>query len=191
VADLHPADATVRDGIPITTAARTLLDIASTLDARELERAFDRGLKGRVLTRHAVAVTLQRAPRRAGGRHLAGLVDAELRAWTETRSEREERFLTLLRAGGLPEPELNVRVGRYTVDALWRQLKFVVEIDGYEYHSTRRSFESDHERDLDLEAGGFRVTRFTAEQVKNKPEAVLVRLTQQLVALETRGPRRN
>ncbi|MGO9961725.1 MAG: DUF559 domain-containing protein [Solirubrobacteraceae bacterium] len=189
--DLHPSDAAVREGIPITSAVRTLADIAPALDSRELERAFDRGLKGRVLTRAAVNATLSRSPRPPGTAHLSVLVADELRTPKETRSEREERFLRLVRAGGLPEPELNVRIGPYRVDALWRTLRLVVEVDGYEFHSTRRSFENDRERDLQLTSQGFSTIRFTAEQVKDRPAMVLVRLAQQLSALEAQRGRSN
>jgi very-short-patch-repair endonuclease len=187
-ASLHPSDADVRDGIPITSAARALLDIAPGLSARELERAFDRGLKGGVLTRDAVSATARRARRHPGARRVGELAAPDPRASTETRSESEERFLALIRAAELPVPELNVRVGRFTVDALWRTQRLIVEVDGYAFHSTRWSFESDRERDLELAAIGFRVMRFTWDQIANRPGWVLVKLAQQLAASRPRGP---
>lgn len=106
-----------------------------------------------------------------------------LRDSTDTRSDNEERLLRLIRAGHLPEPEFNARVGRYTVDALWRPQKLVLEVDSYDYHGTRWSFESDRERDLELAAAGFAVMRITADQLEKQPALVLVRLTQRLAAL--------
>jgi very-short-patch-repair endonuclease len=186
---LHPRDAGRIHNIPITAAARTLLDITPNLTPRQLERAFDRALKSRIVTRHAVAETAARAERRPGAARLAALARAELRAPADTRSEAEERFHGLIRAGGLPEPELNVRLGRYTVDALWRRHRLVVEVDGYEFHSTRWSFESDRERDLELSSAGFEVMRFTWDQILNQPESVLVRLTQRLAGAAAQSRR--
>lgn len=188
---LDPRDATTLHGIPITTAPRALLDITPDLGARDLERAFDRGLKGRLFTRSAVVETVTRSPRRPGAARLAALADAESGAPGETRSLWEERLLALARAGGLPLPEINVLVGGYEVDALWRRQRLVVEVDGFEFHRTRRSFENDHARDLALAAAGFTVMRFTADQLKNEPEMVLVRVAQRLAALETQSSRRS
>ena len=56
-----------------------------------------------------------------------------------TRSEAERRLLELIRAARLPEPEVNVRVGRHAVDFLWREHNLVVEVDGYAFHSSRRA----------------------------------------------------
>jgi very-short-patch-repair endonuclease len=188
-AHLDPCDATRRDRIPITSAARALVDIAPRLGDRGLERAFDHGFKSRVLTRHAVGLTADRLLHRPGARRVAELAAAELPASTETRSRIEERFLRLVRAGGLPEPELNVPLGDYVVDALWRELGLVVEIDSYGFHGTRRSFESDRERDVTLGGVGWRVMRFTRDQIKLRPEWVLVQLTRELTKLQARPAR--
>jgi very-short-patch-repair endonuclease len=72
---------------------------------------------------------------------------------------------------------------------LWRRHGLIVEVDGYGFHSTRRSFENDHERDLALAAAGFIVMRFTRDQIVKQPELVLVRLTRRLAELEIRDPR--
>jgi hypothetical protein len=128
---LAAGDVTVRDGIPVTTAARTVLDIAPGLSDRQLERTFDAGLKERVFTRAAVAAVLDRAGlRHPGAGRLRRLVSAELRTSTITRSRAEERMLELVRAGGLTMPEVNVALGPYEVDFLWREARLVVEVDG-------------------------------------------------------------
>ena len=181
---LDPGDATRRDRLPITSAARALIDIAPELGDRGLERAFDRGLKGRVLTRHAVQLTANRALLRPGARRVAALAAAETLLSTETRTDIEERLLALVRAGGLPEPALNVPLGHYVVDALWRELRLVVEVDSYGFHGTRRSFEGDRERDIILGAAGWRVMRFTRDQIMLRPEWVLVQLTREIAALQ-------
>ena len=190
VAALDPRDATTHHGIPIVSAARALHEIAPDLEDDVLARSFDRALKEKLLTRHGLAATVARYPHRSGGPRLAALARAELRASDDTASEIEARFADLVRAGGLPEPEINVTLlGRYKVDALWRRHRLIVELDGYEYHSTRWSFEADHERDLALTAAGFVVMRFTRDQVVNHPEAVLVAVTRRLAALESQSGR--
>ncbi len=186
---LDAADRASLQGVPVTTVARTLLDIAPRLATRELERAFDAVLKRRLVTRAAVADAVARAPRHAGAAVLGTLARLELGA-ADTRSDGEERLVALVRSGGLPEPETNARLGRYIVDALWREARLVVEVDGYGFHHTRRSFEADHERDLELESAGYEVMRITWTQVATRPEQTLVRLTQRLAAAEAQRSRR-
>jgi hypothetical protein len=154
VKSMAPRDATTLRNIPITSPARALLDITPDLRAPELERTFDEGLKGKILTRSAVAETAARSQHRPGAARLVALARAELGSPADTRSWAEGRLRVLIRAGGLPEPEFNAPVGRYRVDALWRRHGLIVEVDGYAFHSTRRSFENDHERDLALTAVG-------------------------------------
>lgn len=175
--------------IPITSPARALRDITPALHPPELGRTFDGALKGKIVTRRAVAETAARCRSRPGAAGLAALALAELGDPADTRSWAEGRLRTLIRAGGLPEPEYNAPVGRYRVDALWRRDRLIVEVDGYGFHSTRRSFESDHERDLVLSAAGFIVMRFTRDQIVKQPELVLVRLTRRLAELETQHVR--
>lgn len=188
-AALDACDITEHHRIPITSPARTLLDATPGLSQRELEQLFDDGLKRRLFTRHAVATMLHRNPRRPGGHRLAALAESERGVPTLTRSEAEERFLALVRRGGLPAPAVNVRLGRFTVDFLWRAERLVVEVDGYGFHSTRRSFEADHARDLELGAVGFTVMRITWRQLVEQPELVLARLAQRLSELRRQSGR--
>ena len=93
-----------------------------------------------------------------------------------TRSHLERLFLNLVRRAGIPRPEVNVKVGPYTVDFLWRTECLIVETDGYEFHSSRASFERDRARDRYLQAHGFVVLRFTYREVTDDPEAVVTSL---------------
>jgi len=70
-------------------------------------------------------------------------------------------------------PETNVRVHGYEVDALWRPLGLVIEIDGFAAHGTKRAFERDLARDATLTAAGYRVMRFTWRQLTAELERVL------------------
>jgi very-short-patch-repair endonuclease len=97
-----------------------------------------------------------------------------------TRSEAEERMLALIRRAELPIPELNVRIGRYEVDFLWREQKLVVEVDGFRFHSSRSAFERDRLRDAELAAQGFHVLRVTWRQIVDTPEALVARIAMAL-----------
>jgi very-short-patch-repair endonuclease len=89
-----------------------------------------------------------------------------------TRSDLERDFLRLCRRFGLPAPEVNVKVGRWTVDFLWREEGVAVETDYYDYHRGRIAFQDDHARDLDLRRRGFDVHRFSELQVNDRPAEV-------------------
>lgn len=89
-----------------------------------------------------------------------------------TRSDLEREFLKLCRAHEIPKPEVNVKVGPYEVDFLWREPRLVVEVDGYGYHSSRASFRSDRARDRYLAGRGLTVLRFADEELNDVPLAV-------------------
>jgi very-short-patch-repair endonuclease len=88
-------------------------------------------------------------------------------------SQAEERFLELIRDAGLPQPEVNVELQGFTVDFFWRSERVVVEIDGYQYHSSRSAFERDRRKELVLDRAGLRVLRFTWSQMREEPLAVI------------------
>jgi very-short-patch-repair endonuclease len=136
-----------------------------------------------------VVETRSRAPYHRGGARLGALATAESRISTVTRSEIEERFLALIRRAGLSLPQANADVGRFTVDLLWEPIRLVVEVDGYQFHSTHRVFEADRARDLELGAAGYEVMRFTWHQVADQPEFVLARLTQRMTELAAQSGR--
>ena len=95
-----------------------------------------------------------------------------------TRSEFEDRFLAFAREYGLPTPSMNARVAGYEVDALFPAHMVIVELDGYEYHQGRRSFERDRERDAVLLAAGYVTIRITWERLTTQPEREAARLHQ-------------
>lgn len=181
VTALDPQEAGEVEGIPVTMPARTLLDLAGVAGPHELERAIARAEKLELTSRGEVLALLDRRANRRGARTLRSLLDPRVRP-ALTRSEAEERFLALVRKARLPEPEVNVVVGRYEVDFLWRDVRLAVEIDGYAFHSSKKMFEGDRRRDADLAAHGFQVIRFTWHQVDDEREATLARLAQALGA---------
>ena len=98
------------------------------------------------------------------GAHAA---DADL-----TRSELEHRFLRLCRRHRIPAPEVNVRIGPFLVDFLWRDERLITETDGYRFHRGRVAFEADRARDVELKLLGYTVVRFTHRQVTDEPAQV-------------------
>jgi very-short-patch-repair endonuclease len=111
---------------------------------------------------------LRRAIRQAEhkGHHLDGIES------DRTRSDLETAFLNLYRRHRIPAPEVNVKLGRYEVDFLWRAQRLVVETDSYLYHRGSISFEDDYARDLDLRSAGYAVLRFNDTQLEEEPDRV-------------------
>jgi len=89
-----------------------------------------------------------------------------------TRSDLETLFLTLCARYRLPPPEVNVKLGNWEVDFLWRAQRVVVETDYWIYHRGSVAFEDDHGRDLDLRAAGYTAFRFTDRQLENEPQRI-------------------
>jgi very-short-patch-repair endonuclease len=147
---------TRRHGIPVTTVPRTIEDLRGTLPPRLVKRA----------TRQAEFIGLR----------LDGI------ATNRTRSDLEEAFLELCAREGLLAPEVNVKLGRWEVDFLWRAHRLVVETDSFTYHCGSVAFEDDHARDLDLRAAGFSVLRFTGRQLEEEPGRVVADVARALAA---------
>lgn len=187
VKTLGPRDTQVLSGIPITSPARTFLDIAADLELRALERGLDEAIVRHLVTRHAVLRMVQANSGRPGCGRLRALADPA-RQTSMTRSEAEERFLMLVRRAGLPVPAANARLGRYEVDFLWRRERLVVEIDGFAFHSSRAALERDHRRDAELQAAGYMVIRTSWRELTHEPARVLAQLA---AALALRGPSSN
>lgn len=159
-------------GLPVTTPGRTLIDLADMATDRELERAFHEALTRRLLNARSLMAETARFQGRRGVARVKRLVQ-QGGPETLTRSEAEERFLALVRAAGLPDPEVNVRIQGHEVDFLWRERRLVVEVDGFQFHSSREAFERDRRRDADLQATGLSVLRITWRQIAQEPYATL------------------
>jgi very-short-patch-repair endonuclease len=174
---VHPAlegrDIRRHRGVRTTSPARTLLDIAPALTTAGLARAVNQGRLQRCLRIADLEDVIGRYPHHPGVRLLTYFV---VTAAGPTRSEFEARFLVFARAHGLPTPRMNTRVLGYEVDALFPAHKVIVELDGYEYHQGRRSFERDRERDTALLAAGYVTIRITWERLTTRPEREAARL---------------
>jgi very-short-patch-repair endonuclease len=181
---LAPQDATVIRGLPVTSPARTMLDLAATLPDRDVGYILAQGLDKRLLTEPVLADVI----RRAGGHHGA---QALARAMSRMRgvkveSRKELRLLELIRAADLPVPETQGAVLGFRADLIWRDLRLVVEVDTFGTHGGRAAFERDRVRDAKLEAAAYTVIRFTDIQIEREPYAVIARLSQVIGHLSSR-----
>lgn len=183
-ADLPAHEITRLDGVPVTTPARTLRDLSLVVGARDLERAAAR-LERRGLIGSAGLRGLTALHRGRRGARLLRAAVSDGSGVALTRSAAEERFLDMVRRGGLPRPRTNVVVDGHEVDFLWPREKLVVEVDGFAFHASRRSFESDRRRDAELAAAGMRVVRVTWRQIVGESHGTLVRLAQALARGES------
>jgi hypothetical protein len=150
---LRDHEITMHYGIPTTTPARTLTDLAHILTPASLTRAVND----------------------ARLRHL--LSDGDLPAkptHAPTRSVLEDTFLAFLDAHDLPRPEVNATVAGYEVDMLWRPQRLIAELDGRAYHA---DFEQDRDRDAGLLTAGFRVIRITWDRLTNREPREAARFT--------------
>jgi very-short-patch-repair endonuclease len=164
---------TVRDRIAVPSVARTLLDLAEVVDAGLLQRAYERAAKLELLDLRAIERTLAIANGRRGAAALAALLPYDPAAAAAANSELELMFCDLIRSADLPEPQVNVLVGGFLVDAYWPHAGLVVELDGYEFHSDRPAFEGDHVKMGKLLLAGYLVLPLTYRQVADTPEWVI------------------
>jgi hypothetical protein len=173
---LTEADLTNVYGIPCTSLARTLLDLAEVIDRQGLERALDQAEVLRIFHLRALEDVLARAAGRRGAGVLRDVL-AKYDGPTLTEKELEERFLAFCRAAGLPKPGVNVWITldggvAYKADFIWREARLIVETDGWGTHGTRRAFEEDRRRDRRLSLTGWTVVRFTWRDVEREPAEV-------------------
>jgi hypothetical protein len=166
--DLPLADRMMRDGIPVTSLPRTILDIAVDSEPKTVGRYIERADEAKVFDLREMRELLDRTT----GHHGAGKVRAALDAYRPqrkfTRSGFERRFLEVVREAGLPEPAMNVFVAGHEIDAWWEEAQFGVELDTYETHGSRLSFEDDRVRDDEYLLAELDVTRVTETRLANR-----------------------
>jgi very-short-patch-repair endonuclease len=170
-----PQDLRIRNGLPVTSPARTLHELARALTPFDLQRAVDEAFIAKLITDRQLREMLARRPRRA----LRELLDREAEP-ALTRSGGERRLRRLLKEAGLPQPLSNVKLHGFTVDFYWPEHDLVVELDGRPYHSRARAFERDHRKDQVLRAHGLQPLRVTGAQLRHHPVQVAVLIAQAL-----------
>jgi hypothetical protein len=172
---LHPEDVTVHEGIPVTTVARTLVDLTDVLGRDRVLRAMREAEYLGLLDPDTLNAAVKRAHGRRNVKALKNAI-AIHNPGQIVRDELEHRFLELIRPVGIPAPETNVKVRTkrrtYTVDCLWRDQGVAVELDGRAAHVRASAFEEDRERDAALSAIGLRPVRFTWQRVRHHGDEV-------------------
>lgn len=179
---LPPDEVTLHEGIPVTTVARTILDVAATSRPDQVERMLREADFLRVDDATGVDALLGRYPKRPGTRALRKARERIRDSTGRTRSEMEERFKALVLKASLPTPEVNatLELGETTIqpDFLWRDQRLIVELDGWQAHGTKAAFEADRARDRAATRAGFRVIRATWTQLPATRDDVAALLAQ-------------
>jgi very-short-patch-repair endonuclease len=176
-------------GIPVTSVARTIVDLAGSYGETEMRGAVERAATERKLDVAAIDSILADGPKRRGAPCLRRVL-ADWRPVAETakhatfRSLFEAKLLPLIVAAGLPAPRFNAPVHTATrtleVDLLWDDARFIVEADGRKHHGIEIAFERDHRRRRELLAAGYAVLGVTWREAEREPDAVLTLIRQEL-----------
>ena len=176
--NLHPDDVVIHRGLPTTTVARTLLDMATDghRDERDLRRMLREAAYRRMFEREDVIAVLGRTRGHVGASRLRAAIERHHPELAYTRSELEARFVDLMHRERVTGWKLNktVEIGNhpFIVDVLWSHARLVVELDGWQAHGTRDAFERDRRRDRALTLAGYRVLRFTWREVVHEGHVV-------------------
>jgi hypothetical protein len=180
---LDPRDVTAFEGVPITTVARTLLDLAEVVPRRKLKAAVEEADRRGDYDGLAVKELLARSPGRHGLKPLSDLL-SDFTYDELSREELEALFFDFCKEYGVARPSMNCSIEGHTVDAHWPGTNLVVELDSRAFHLNAKAFEEDRKRDAQLLLAGYRVVRITYRQLTQEP-ATIANLLKTLLA----GPR--
>jgi hypothetical protein len=172
-------DRALECGIPVTSVARTALDVAGLIRFRSLRRLLRRAEELEVFDLPDFHSVLARNKGHRGALPLQRAI-AIYEPPRLTRSELEREFLTLVELAGLPEPVTAFVVAGYELDVYWPELRFAVELDVYATHGAHEPFEEDRRRDEDLKLAGIELTRVTGYRFECEPRRVMERITRLL-----------
>ncbi len=177
----------VVDGIPVTSAARAILDLAAEKGEAAAESALRETEYLGIYSKASLPTLLGRHPQHPGVSACREALD-HLRddPGGRLRSDLEERFIAFLDAKNIPRPRLNswLSIGedRYQVDCLWPEARIIAELDDWQSHGTKRGFRKDRKRDRRLGAAGYRVIRITEDQIRSEPVQLAVDLQASVIA---------
>jgi hypothetical protein len=166
-------DIAIGQGIAVTSPAATLLHCAPRLRPRSLTRAVNDWRRAGLLTPIALGDVVHRFPLHPGAPLLKPHADT---THNPTRSAFEDDFLPFCRRYNLPEPQINVALHGFEVDAYFEDAKLIVECDGWDFHNDRQAFEDDRERDATMLGLGIATIRITWERLHQHPEREADRL---------------
>jgi hypothetical protein len=170
---LDDVETTELEGIPITTVAQTLLDVAAPVHGMNMGKLLHEAIGQQQFDLRAISAVLARNPTAPGARRLAEALTEEV---PFTRSDLEDATLALFRAYTVPEPECNAWVSDgeklVEVDFVWRESGLIVEVDGWRYHQSRWRRRQDAAKTEALEAQGWKVRRFSEFEISGTPAQV-------------------
>jgi hypothetical protein len=173
----------MHEGLRVTSPARMLLDMTPRLTDKQLRRGLNKLRLSHGLSEEQLEDVLERFPRHPGARRLRALAGMHR---GPTRSGLEDKFADFCERWGLGQPRLNEKINGREVDAYFPNERLIVEVDGYEVHSGRVSFEDDRDRDAEMLALDLPTVRVTEERMDNEPAREAERLRR---TLETRRRR--
>jgi hypothetical protein len=174
------------DGIPVTSVARMLLDLAWKLRSEQLRRALARAEELGLLDLDAVAAVIGRNRGHHGAKRLRHALETYSPP-AYTRSGFERRFVDHLVASGLPRPATGWNEMGHEIDVYWPEREFGIELDAFETHRTRDAFENDHERDLDFALGEIKTIRVTEHQFRRAPDEIAAKVARLLARRPVRS----
>jgi very-short-patch-repair endonuclease len=173
---LDERDIRRRNGLPITAPARALIEVGATESRFLTESALAMLRRKQLASDKQVREALDRvSPTRPGVQLLRRLLELPAESLAATKSRYERKLRKLLKAAGLPVPLSNHRPEGIEVDLCWPEKKLIVEFDGWEFH--KEKFKSDRRRDAYLQARGWKVMRFTADDIDMQPYLVIAQIT--------------
>jgi putative AbiEi antitoxin of type IV toxin-antitoxin system len=155
-------DTRVQQGIRVTSPARTLLDNEPEMSDEQLIRAFNDLRLGKHLRTSELAELLGRSNGNRGTKRLRPLLGSPA---NPSRSWLEDTFLPFCERHKLPTPQTNVYLLGYEVDAYFEAERLIVELDGYDVHSSKNAFESDRDRDADMAVAEIQTIRVTKDRL--------------------------
>jgi hypothetical protein len=173
--NLAEEDRALHEGIPLTSMARTLLDLAAGADAGRIQRYLERADELRLFDLTPVESVLARNVGHPGA-HRLGEALGIYREPPFTRSQLERRFVELVVVAGLPRPSTGFVAAGYELDVYWPGERFAVELDTFETHGSRAAFERDRIRQEDLKLAGIEMTRVTAHRLAREPGKTIERV---------------
>jgi hypothetical protein len=171
----QPRDVTHQHGVPTTTRARTLLDIAPSLPAKQLTRVVNDARRAHHVGLDALRDVLPRNPLHPGTKLLRPFIDNPA---NPTASAPEDLFLAFIKKYNLPTPVINLNLRRKQPDAYFPQHNLIVELDGWDFHKDRRAFEDDRERDAENLRHGTPTIRITEPRLTTDPDREAIRLNE-------------
>jgi very-short-patch-repair endonuclease len=183
-ANLEPDEQTIYRAVPVTTVARTLLDLGAVVSPERVRRAVQEAEALRLFDLRQVQLLVDRYPRRRGTAAIREAVQVVADSVGRTREELEERFRSLVLGANLPAPIYNetLELGEITIepDAYWPKQGLIVELDSRTFHGTSTAFDRDRMRDQHALAVGLRVMRITWNHLTRQERATVRNLRKAL-----------